>query len=106
MTRLLTELPQPADGHSRILLINNSSLPYTDGRANPLGVLHKAEIIEPDESQRRIVNSIMLEAGGPEEVGDEALRGFVATEECTAPLKSDHQSGGSFVRPITAIVAY
>jgi hypothetical protein len=24
---------------------------------------------------------------------------------CTAPLKSDHQSRGSFVRPITAIVA-
>src|SRR3954451_2455528 len=26
-------------------------------------------------------------------------------EGCTAPLKSDHQSGGSFVRPITAIAA-
>src|SRR3712207_3828350 len=52
----VTELPQPPEGHSRILLINNSSLPYTDAQANPLGVLHKAEIIEPDESQRRIVN--------------------------------------------------
>ncbi len=81
LTRYVTDLPQPADGHSRILLINNSSLPYTEARTNPLGVLHKAEIIDPDESERRIVNSIMLAAGEPEEISDEALRAFVATEE-------------------------
>lgn len=81
LARYVTELPQPADGHSRILLINNSSLPYTNTRTNPLGVLHKAEILGPDESRRRIVNSIMLEAGGPEAVSDEAMRAFVATEE-------------------------
>ena len=86
LARYVTELPQPADGHSRILLINNSSLPYTEARSNPLGVLHKAEIIDPDESQRRIVNSIMLTVGGPEDVGDEALRAFVATEEISQKL--------------------
>ena len=81
LARYVTELPQPDEGHSRILLINNSSLPNTEAQRNPLGVLHKAEIIDPDESQRRIVNSIMLASGGPEEVGEERLRAFVATEE-------------------------
>jgi hypothetical protein len=44
----VSELPQPEEGHARILLINNSSLPYTDSRTNPLGVLHKAESIDSD----------------------------------------------------------
>src|SRR5262245_7439710 len=30
LSRYVTELPQPADGHARILLINNSSLPFTE----------------------------------------------------------------------------
>jgi hypothetical protein len=80
------ELPQPEGGHARILLINNSSLPYTEARSNPLGVLHKAEIIDPDESERRIVNSIMLAAGGPEEVSEETLRSFVISEEISQKL--------------------
>lgn len=81
LARYVTELPQPADGHSRILLINNSCLPYTDARSNPQGVLHRAEILDPDETKRRIVNSIMLAADGPEEVGEDQLRAFVATDE-------------------------
>ncbi len=82
----VTELPQPKEGHARILLINNSSLPYNEARTNPLGVLHKAEIIDPDESERRIVNSIMLTTGGPEEVGEETLRSFVATDQISQKL--------------------
>src|SRR5262249_20831647 len=31
----VTELPQPEAGHSRILLVNNSSLPFTEARTNP-----------------------------------------------------------------------
>ncbi len=77
----VTELPEPTERHSRILLINNSSLPYTEAQTNPLGVLHKAEILDPDESQRRIVNSIMLAVGESEEIEAEALKAFVATEE-------------------------
>ena len=83
LARYVTELPRPAEGHSRILLINNSSLPYTPERANPLGVLHKAEILGPDETERRIVNSIMLVAAdepGTEEIGGEQQRAFVTTE--------------------------
>src|SRR5450755_468744 len=34
--RYVTELPQPPDGHSRILLVNNGSLPFTEERTNPL----------------------------------------------------------------------
>lgn len=61
-------------------------MPYIDGRTNPLGVLHKAEIIDPDESERRIVNSVTLTTGGPEGVGEETLRSFVATEEISQKL--------------------
>ena len=82
----VTELPQPEEEHSRILLINNSSLPYTEARTNSLGVLHKAEIIKPNEFERRIVNSIMLAAGGPEDIDEEPLRAFVASEEISQKL--------------------
>ena len=60
--RYVTHLPQPEENHSRILLINNSSLPYTETRTNPLGVLHKAEIVNPDESEQRIVSDRRLKA--------------------------------------------
>ena len=81
LARYVTELPQPSGENSRILLINNSRLPFSEARMNPLGVLHWVEIIDPDESERRVVNSIMLVVGGPEEVGEDQLRAFVATEE-------------------------
>ncbi len=32
-------------------VINNSSLPFTEARTNPLGVMHKAEIVTPDETR-------------------------------------------------------
>jgi hypothetical protein len=48
--RYVTELPQPGNGHSRILVINNSSLAFTEARMNPLGVMHKAIIVTPDET--------------------------------------------------------
>ncbi len=78
--RYVTELPQPTEGHSRILLINNSSLPFTEARTNPLGVMHKAIIVTPDDAERRIVNSTMLAVGG-EEIGVEKQEEFVRTDE-------------------------
>ncbi len=57
-----------------------------EGSGNALGVLHKAEILDPDESKRRVVNSIMLAAEGTEDVGDEAVRAFVATEEISGRI--------------------
>jgi hypothetical protein len=81
LARYVTELPQAAEGHSRILLINNSSLPFTEARTNPLGVMHKAIIVTPDDSQRRIVNSTMLVVGGADEIGPDQQREFVTTDK-------------------------
>jgi hypothetical protein len=78
--RYVTELPQPTEGHSRILLVNNSSLPFTESRTNSLGVMHKAIIVTPDDAERRIVNSTMLAVGG-EEIGVEKQEEFIRTDE-------------------------
>ena len=70
----VTELPQPEEGRSYILFINNSAL---------LGVMHKAEIINPDPNERRIVNSIMLAAphlGEPAGYTKEQQQEFIATD--------------------------
>ena len=75
----VTELPQPAAGHARILLINNSSLPLTAAQMNPLGVMHKAIIVRPNEAERRIVNSTMLATEG-EEIAAEKQEEFVRTD--------------------------
>ncbi len=80
LARYVTELPQPENGHSRILVINNSSLPSTEGRTSPLGVMHKAIIVTPDESERRIVNSTMLVTEGGDEIAAEKQNEFVRTD--------------------------
>jgi hypothetical protein len=79
--RYVTELPQPVAGNSRILAINNSSLPFTEARTNSLGVMHKAIIVTPNASERRIVNSTMLALGENDEIGQEQQQEFVATDE-------------------------
>jgi hypothetical protein len=81
LARYTTELPESAEGHSRILLINNSSLPFTEVRTNPLGVMHKAIIVTPDETERRIVNSTMLVVGEMDEIAEDRQREFVATDK-------------------------
>jgi hypothetical protein len=79
--RYVTELLQPTEGHSRMLVINNSSLPFTAARTNPLGVMHKAIIVTPDEAERRIVNSTMLVTEGNNEISAEKQDEFVRTEK-------------------------
>ena len=79
--RYTTELPQPGVGHSRILLINNSSLAFTEDRTNPLGVMHKAIIVTPDDAERRIVNSTMLAVGEADAIGEEQQQEFVTTDK-------------------------
>lgn len=81
LARYVTELPQPADGHARILLVNNSTLPFTEDRTKPLGVMHKAEVINPTEAERRIVNSTMLAAGEKDEIGEDQQQEFVTTDK-------------------------
>lgn len=75
-----TELPPP-DGGSRIVLINNSRLPFAEARTNSLGVMHKAEIINATESERRIVNSMMLSTGEADDIGTDAQAEFATTEK-------------------------
>jgi hypothetical protein len=75
----ITELPQPAMRSAWILLINNSSLPFAESRTNPLGVLHKAEILNPTNAERRIVNSAML-VFESEEISRMKQEEFIDTE--------------------------
>ena len=46
----------------------------------PLGVMHKAEVMDPTESERRIVHSTMLVTAG-EEYSPEKQREFVTTNQ-------------------------
>ncbi len=86
----VTELPQPAEGYARILLINNSSLPFTEDRTNPLGVMHKAQIVNPTASERRIVNSTMLVTEGDEN-SPEKLQEFVTTDKISQKVYGGEQ---------------
>jgi hypothetical protein len=55
----VTELELP-HGEPYLVAINNSLLPFVPGVANPLGVLHKALIDEPDSTAHRVINSVGL----------------------------------------------
>lgn len=79
--RYVTELPQPSEGCSRILVVNNSSLSFSEARTNTLGVMHKAIIETPDENERRIVNSTMLAVGENDDISHERQQDFVTTEK-------------------------
>jgi hypothetical protein len=78
--RYATELPQPEVCQARIIVINNSSLPFVKTRTDPLGVMHKANIDTPNEAERRIVNSTMLVMEGVEIVA-ERQEEFIWTEK-------------------------
>lgn len=80
LERYVTELPAPADGHSRILLVNNSALPFTEGWPNPLGVMHKADIVNANAAERRIVNSTMLVVGDSDELAPAQQQAFITTD--------------------------
>lgn len=75
----VTQLPAAEEGHSRILCINNSSLPFAADQTNPLGVMHKAEIVNPCRDKHRVINSTMIVTEG-EEISAEEQAEFVATE--------------------------
>lgn len=80
LSRYVTELPAASEGQARIVVINNSSMPFTEARQNPLGVMHKAIIDTPNDAERRIVNSTMLATEG-EAVAQELEDDFVRTEK-------------------------
>jgi len=53
----ITELDLP-DGEPFVVVLNNSLMPFVPGGSNPLGVLHKGEIVAPDPVARRVINSL------------------------------------------------
>ena len=87
LSRYVTELPPGDEHHARFLLINNSSLPLAEERQNPLGVLHKAQIVNPRASERRVVNSMLLVEADTDEISPEQQREFVTTD--TLSRKTD-----------------
>jgi hypothetical protein len=60
-----TELIEFKPTHYQIVLVNNSSAPYSQDAFSPQGVLHKAEILTPDNTLHRVVNSAMLSTAAP-----------------------------------------
>ena len=83
--RYVAELPQPFDGHPRILILNTSSLPFAEARTNPLGVMHKAIIVTPDDAERRIVNATMLAVGERDEIGEQQQE-FVTADQISQKI--------------------
>ena len=72
LARYSTTLPLPAEGSSRLIVINNSS--------HEFGVLHQASIKHPNPAERRIINSKTLTTEG-EELAKDGLHTFLMTEE-------------------------
>ena len=96
LERYVTELPPAPAGHSRIVLINNSALSFTATRTNPLGVLHKASIVNPTPKQQRVVNSMMLMTG--EEVIEEEIsvaqqQEFIDTDKLSPKVEAAYKNG-------------
>lgn len=56
---------------AQVLLVNNSSLPFSSDGMSSLGVLHQATIVTPDPTKSRIINSTMLAPS--EEAGDRVV---------------------------------
>lgn len=76
-----TELRSFVPGQFQIVVINNSSTTF-DGQSW-LGTLHTATITKPDETQRRVINSVMLASmplGTPEPLTPDAITDFIKTD--------------------------
>jgi len=86
LEKYTTELPRQRAGVWRLVVVNNSSLDFSTDRTNPLGVMHKAVIDALDPAQSRVLNSMMLVAGLPEEVEERELLDFMETDKITQRL--------------------
>ncbi|HYG76270.1 MAG TPA: hypothetical protein VEK08_14795 [Planctomycetota bacterium] len=78
LTPYTTELTEFNPANFQILLINNSALPFSEERNTLLGVMHKAEIVNPTKDESRVVNSTMLGA-----VPDGAIEKFSIADQET-----------------------
>ncbi len=78
----ITELELPR-GEAYLVVINNSLLPFDPVVGNPLGVLHKAVIEQPDPAARRVINSIGFTPAGEAATGlpREELERFLSRDD-------------------------
>lgn len=78
----ITTIPCFSNTHYQIVCINNSFAPYSPDNPRWQGTLHTAEILTPDDSARRIINSTMIapiEPGTPDTVSEEKINEFIRT---------------------------
>lgn len=77
----ITRIPCFRASDFQIVCINNSSTSYSQIRPAWQGTLHTAEILTPDESQRRVINSTMIAVAteGVREIDPELIKEFVST---------------------------
>ena len=79
----VTRIPCFSIKDYQIVCINNSSAAYSPGTYWQ-GVLHTARILAPDESKRRVINSMMIACaplGSSDLVDDTSLQFFIHTTE-------------------------
>ena len=77
-----TRIPCFSQPNYQIVCINNSSSPYSADRTTWQGTLHTATVVDPDEGQRRVINSTMIASvplGTPESVSAAELDEFQRT---------------------------
>ena len=81
MASYTTTLTEFDDSSFQILLINNSVSPFGESRLQ--GVLHTAEIINPDASRMRVINSTMIGCGNaPKAISSSSdLADFISTDQ-------------------------
>lgn len=80
LTNYTTEVADFDHSSFQILIINNSIVPQGDNQLQ--GVLHTADIIEPDREQLRVVNSTMIGSGKgvKSAVSDSEVDDFTTTD--------------------------
>jgi hypothetical protein len=81
LSPFITEIKEFNEETYKIILMNNSNTNKTN---KTLGVFHKAEIIEKDETKQRVINSVMLyssNVGEIETYSKESQQNFIYTSE-------------------------
>lgn len=89
----LTTIPCFSCAVYQIVCINNSIAPHSATEPKWQGTLHTAEILTPDDSARRIINSTMIapvEREIPPVVSDQQIQDFIWT---TAVHRRGHDKG-------------
>jgi hypothetical protein len=77
-----TRIPCFSNRDFQIICVNNSSVAFTNDHTAWQGVLHTADILTPDASKRRIINSTMIASvsvGTPNVVNVAEQDAFVTT---------------------------